>query len=37
MKLAFTPRFWKNGKLYTIEDDDQGFPSVKRYKVSWDF
>jgi hypothetical protein len=26
---------WKNNKLYTIEEDEEGFQVVKRYKVSW--
>jgi len=26
---------WKKSKLYTIEEDEEGFPVVKRYKVTW--
>jgi hypothetical protein len=26
---------WKKAKLYTIEEDEEGFPVVKRYKVNW--
>jgi hypothetical protein len=26
---------WKNNKLYTIEEDEEGYQVVKRYKVSW--
>jgi hypothetical protein len=29
------PPVWKNGKLYTIEEDESGFNVVKRYKVTW--
>jgi hypothetical protein len=29
------PPVWKNGKLYTIEEDESGFNLVKRYKVTW--
>ena len=27
--------FWKKNKLYTIEEDEEGYQYVKRYKVSW--
>lgn len=33
--LGFYPRAWKNNKLYTIEEDEEGFQNVKRYKVTW--
>jgi len=33
--LAMRPRIWKKDKLYTIEEDEEGFQVVKRYKVSW--
>jgi hypothetical protein len=26
---------WKKAKLYTIEEDKEGFPVVKRYQVNW--
>jgi hypothetical protein len=26
---------WKNNKLYTIEENEEGFMIVKRYKVTW--
>jgi hypothetical protein len=26
---------WKNNKLYTIEEDEEGYQVVKRYKVTW--
>ncbi len=29
------PRLWKNGKLYSIEDTNEGFKVIKRYSVSW--
>jgi hypothetical protein len=35
MALDFAPRFWENGKLYTIEEDEEGFQFVKRYEVDW--
>jgi len=28
---------WKKRKLYTIEKDEDGFQTVKRYKVSWKY
>lgn len=31
------PQVWKKGKVYTIESDDDGFPVVKRYKVTWNY
>ncbi|MDH5466481.1 MAG: 6-bladed beta-propeller [Candidatus Aminicenantes bacterium] len=33
--LRFTPRILKKDKLYTIEEDEEGFQMVKRYKVTW--
>ena len=30
-------KVWKNRKLYTIEEDEDGFQFVKRYKVTWDY
>jgi len=33
--LKFPPRIWKRNKLYTIEEDQNGFHMVKRYKVTW--
>lgn len=31
------PVYWKKGKLYSIEEDDEGFQTVKRYKVTWNY
>jgi hypothetical protein len=28
---------WKKGKLYTLETDDKGFQSVKRYATHWKY
>jgi len=33
--LGARPQSWKKGKLYTIEQDEEGYPVVKRYKVNW--
>lgn len=33
--LPSKPEVWKNGKLYTIEQDENGYQSVKRYDVRW--
>lgn len=33
--LHFTPRIWRKNKLYSIEEDEEGFQVVKRYKVNW--
>ncbi len=35
--LEFKPVVWKNEKVYVIEEDENGFQVVKRYKVSWDY
>jgi hypothetical protein len=29
------PRFWKNNKMYSIEETDEGFIVIKRYSISW--
>lgn len=34
--LAQRPRHWKKGKLYTIEEDEESYRSVKKYSVSWE-
>jgi len=31
------PLVWKKNKLYTIEEDEDGFQLVKRYKVNWKY
>ena len=33
--LKARPRVWKKNKLYTIEEDEEGYQYVKRYKVTW--
>lgn len=33
--LSCDARIWKKGKLYAIEEDEEGFQVVKRYKVNW--
>jgi hypothetical protein len=33
--LEQTPLVFKKGKLYTVEEDEEGFQVVKRYKVNW--
>jgi len=33
--LSVLPRAWKNNKVYTIEEDEDGFQYVKCYKVNW--
>lgn len=35
--LKTIPHVWKNRKLYTIEEDEDGFQMVKRYKVAWKY
>ena len=35
--LKYRPQVWKNKKLYMIEENEEGFQVVKRYKVTWSF
>ncbi|MGD8536662.1 MAG: 6-bladed beta-propeller [Candidatus Aminicenantes bacterium] len=35
VSFRFRPQIWKKHKLYTIEEDEEGFQMVKRYKVAW--
>ena len=36
ISLKYRPQVWKNKKLYMIEENEEGFQVVKRYKVHWD-
>lgn len=29
------PKLWDKGKLYAIEEDEEGYKYIKRYKVTW--
>jgi len=33
--LKMRPRIWRKNKLYTIEEDEDGYQYVKRYQVYW--
>ncbi len=33
--LPASPQVWKKGKLYTIEEDPDGYQYIKCYKVTW--
>ena len=35
--LKFFPRFWRIGKMYTKEADEECYQYVKRYKVTWNY
>ena len=35
ISLKFRPQAWKNKRLYTMEEDEDGYQVVKRYKVTW--
>ena len=35
--LRRSPRVWKKNRLYTIEEDEEGYQYVKRYKVNWKY
>lgn len=37
MPLNFTPQVIKNGEIYTIEEDEEGYQYVKRYRISWKY
>lgn len=37
ISLKFRPMVWKNNKLFTIEEDEDGFQFVKRYRVTWKY
>lgn len=37
ISLKTEPRVWKNQKLYTIEEDEEGYQYVKRYRVNWKY
>jgi len=33
--LKFWPQVWKNGMMYCVEEDEDGFEVIKRYRVNW--
>jgi len=35
--LKARPQVWKKNRLYTIEEDEEGYQFVKRYKVTWKY
>jgi hypothetical protein len=35
--LKAHPRFWKKGKLYSADIDEEGNLYVKKYKVTWNY
>lgn len=35
--LKTHPFLLKNNKLYTVEEDEEGYPYVKRYRVTWKY
>ena len=35
--FKFYPRAWKNDKVYFAEEDEEGYPLIKRYKAIWQF
>ncbi len=35
--LKVSPRVIKNNRIYTIEEDDDGYHCIKRYKVTWNY
>jgi len=37
LPLQMKPQIWKKKKLYTIEEDEEGYQYVKRYRVTWKY
>ncbi len=37
ISLKIRPRVWKKNKLYLVEEDEDGFQFIKRYKVTWKY
>jgi hypothetical protein len=35
--LKIRPRVWKKKKLYSIEEDEEGYQYIKRYKITWNY
>ena len=35
MRFKMDPLIWKNGLMYAIEEDEEGFQVVKRYRIDW--
>ena len=35
--LIVRPKIWKGNNLYTLEEDEEGYQVVKRYKVTWKY
>ena len=35
LELDFIPIVWNKDRIYTIEEDEEGYQYVKRYKVTW--
>lgn len=35
--VSWTSLIWKENKLYTVEEDEDGYQYVKRYKVTWNY
>lgn len=33
--LTIGPQVWKGGKMYSLEEDAEGFQRVKRYRLAW--
>lgn len=33
--FRFRPQIWKNKMMYCVEEDEEGFQVIKRYKVNW--
>jgi len=33
--LKIRPLVWKKSKLYSVEEDEEGYQYINRYKVTW--
>lgn len=34
-KTASFPQVWKNGMMYSVDNDEEGFEVIKRYRAKW--
>ena len=35
IKTKSFPQIWKNGMMYSVDDDEDGFEVIRRYRVKW--
>ena len=37
IKLKFRPHVWMKSKMYSIEENEEGYQIARRYKVTWNY